>query len=488
MNFKKIFKTVGKILVIESAFMFIAFVVGLCYGEFYDSLGLGLSSAGTCLAGLLLSLTIKPNNRKLYARDGFLLVGLCWLAMSLFACLPYMTTGSIKNFFSAFFESSSGFTTTGGSVIKDVTVLSHGVLLWRELTHWLGGMGILVFMLAVFPSADGETTYIFGAESTGYRSDKIAPKMRYNALILYIIYISFTVLEACLLAVKMPVFDAVIHAMGTVSTGGFSSNALSVMGYGDKYVEIVITVFMFLCSLNFSLYFLLILGSFKEVLKSEELRVYVVMMVVSILIIALSLLNTYDNFATCLRYSSFQALSFSSTTGFFSADFTNWPTIGKSVLIFLMLIGGMGGSTAGGMKVARACIIMKTAKGDLTKVYRPNRMICVKFDGKTLSATDTANVRVFVVLYFTLLIISAFLLSLAGMISKNPTTLGENVTGALSAISNVGPFFGNATAYAGDFTCFNGLQKLILSIDMLAGRLEIFPIMLVFMPGYWRYK
>ncbi len=488
MNFQKIFRTVGKILVIESAFMFVAFVVGLGYEEYYDALWTCLSAAITFGIGFALMFLIKPKKRNLYARDGFLLVGLSWLAMSLCACMPYMLTGSIKNFFSAFFECSSGFTTTGGSVIKDVTELSHCVLLWRELTHWLGGMGILVFMLAVFPNAEGDTTYIFGAESTGYRSDKIVAKMRFTAIILYIIYLTFTILETCLLVVKMPLFDAVIHAMGTVSTGGFSSNAASVMGYGDPYVEIVVTVFMFLCSLNFTLYFMLMLGSVKEVFKNEELRTYLVILAVSILVIALSLLNTYDNFATCLRHSSFQVLSFSSTTGFFSENFTSWPTVSKAILIFLMFIGGMGGSTAGGMKVSRACIMIKSAKADLTKVYRPNRVVSVKFGGKTLSATDTSNVRVFIALYFTVLIFSTLAVSLLGMMSKNPTTLGENASGVLSALSNVGPFFGNGTAYAGDFNCFNWAQKFVLSLDMLAGRLEIFPMLLVFMPGYWKYK
>lgn len=483
MNILKVLKTLGKILIVESFFMFLSFIVGLCYKEFEQSLSLAISFLTVLAVGLLLTFAIRTKKTKYLAKEGFLCVGLSWLIMSLFATMPYMLTGSIPNFFNAFLECCSGFTTTGASIIPNVEDISHGVLIWRELTHWVGGMGILVFMFAFAPIKDSGSIFVFGAETTGFRADKLVSKLRSNARILYLIYIGLTVLETILLVFKMPFFDALLHSMGTVSTGGFSTRASSIQSFNSLYVEMVIVSFMFLSSLNFTLFFLLLMGNFKDVFKNEELRWYLCFLVTAILIISVSLLETYGNFGTALRYASFQALTCSSTTGYFSTNFTDWPVLTKSILLILMLGGGMIGSTAGGIKTARVAITFKSTTADISTIFHPNRVRNVKFGGKLLTVKDTRSVRTFIVVYFIFLIFSTFLLSVLG-----PTSFETNLTGTISALSNVGPFFGTEAAYSGNFLCFNWAQKLLLSIEMLAGRLEIFPILILFMPHHWRYK
>ena len=481
MNYRKVLKQIGKILIIEGAFMILPMIVCLIYGEYDKLLSFAIPLVGLLVLGFSLN-AIKQNGKGMYVREGLVIVGVSWVLMSIFGALPYLISGTIDGFVNAFFEAVSGFTTTGSSVIADVESLSKGILFWRSLTHFVGGMGVLVFMLAIMPEKEGKSIHIYRAETTGVNNGKLVSKMRFTARILYLIYTDLTIITIVALCIaKMPIFDSVCHGLSVAGTGGFSTKNTSIAGYSNA-IQIIITIAMFVFSINFTLYYLLLIGRFKEFFKNEEFRTYIGILIFSILTIALSLIKTYNNFAECLKFASFQVLSIVSTTGFYTAEFTNsWHTWSLVLLMALMAMGAMGGSTGGGIKVSRVSILFKSNLKDLSTTIRPRHLSSVNYEGKRLTADQVKSIRVFIVLYAIVLIVSALLLSAFG------NDLITSISTAISSLGNVGPNYG-ANGFAGYVGDFNVGSKLVLCFDMLAGRLELLPIIALFMPSTWRYK
>ncbi|MBE5756921.1 MAG: TrkH family potassium uptake protein [Clostridiales bacterium] len=478
MNVRRILKVLGYVLIAEAVFMLFPLIVSLIYEEFFNLKAFGITISILAVLGIIL-VNIPVKRKNFFLKEGLAVAGLSWIVISIFGAIPFMISGAIPKFIDAFFETVSGFTTTGATVFSDVEILSKGILFWRALTHFMGGMGILVFLLAFLPSSE-KSIHIYSAESTGTKALKVASKLKNATLYLYLIYIGFTLLEGILLCFDMPVFDAICHAFSTAGTGGFSTFNNSIAGQ-SSYVQVVITVFMFIFGINFSLYYLLILGKVKEFFKSEELRAFALIVVGAILIVSLKLLSVYDSFGKALQYGSFQVLSIISTTGFFSAEFTVWPSLCLGVLFIVMFIGSMGGSTGGGIKVSRVAIAYKMAIRDFKKTIRPNKVSLIKFDGRIIDEGEERGVRLFLVSYFGILLISTLLLS---VFSGNIET---NLTASLSMLSNVGPAFGEI-GFSGYYGFLPNASKIILCIDMLIGRLEILPILVMLAPSAWRFK
>ncbi len=479
MNVLKVLKTAGHILLVEAAYLILPLVVGFIYGETDNWVSFVVPIAVALGAGLLLKfIPLKKEN--FYVKEGFATVGLSWLLVSLVGCLPFILSGALPNFFDAFFETVSGFTTTGATTLVEVESLPKGLLFWRSSTHLLGGMGIMVFFLAVLPKTYGNNIYLYRAESTGVKVSKIVSKMRSTALILYLIYFAMFVLQTIILIAggEMNVFESVCYSMATAGCGGFGVTNNSLADFGT-YSQVVVTIFMFLFSVNFALYFLLFIGKFRQSLFDEELLWYVGIVVVAILAITLNLLSVYGDFGTALKHAAFQVTSVSSTTGFFSANYSIWPRLSLCIIVVLMIFGGMSGSTAGGVKISRVGIVFKSASKDIRRIIKPNKVTVVRFNGKVLTNEEVRNVRVYWLLLFFFIVISTMALMLCGQ------DLETNLTMTISALGNVGPSYGNAFFNA---SCFGNLEKVILSIDMLIGRLEIFPVLIFLCPTVWRYK
>ena len=399
--------------------------------------------------------------------------------------VPFVISKSIPHYVDALFETISGFTTTGASVLSDVESLPKSILFWRSFTNWIGGMGVLVFVLAVLPKNNAGIMHAFRAEATGPNVGKLTSKMGRTARILYAMYFALTLLEIVfLLAGKMPVFDSVTTAFANAGTGGFSVRNASIAAYDSLYIEAVITVFMLLFSVNFNLYFLILTGHVLKALKSEEAIAYFVTVAASILIVAgniyASSITTIDNFGTAFRYSAFQVASLSSTTGFSSIDYNAWPTLSKVVFVFLMLIGGMAGSTAGGIKMSRFLILGKSTAADIRRMVHPREIVTVKLEGDPVSDTTITSVRTYFITWVGIFIVCALLISIE--------TYGDfltNISASISCISNIGPGF-NLVGPAANFAGFSYFSKIILSIEMLFGRLEIFPLIVLFSPATYR--
>lgn len=476
MNARLIVRVTGKILILEGFFLWLPLIVNLIYREayFWAFMGPSLVMLG---AGALLHL-VRVRSHNLYAKEGLFITALAWVLMSLFGCLPFVLSGEIPVFWDAFFETVSGFTTTGASILSDVEAVSHGMLFWRSFTHWIGGMGILVFVLAVLPQAGGGTYInLMRAESPGPQVGKLVSKVRFTARILYGIYIAMTVLQIIfLLCGKMPVFDAFITSFGTAGTGGFSSLNLSIGGYNSLYIEIVVTVFMLLFGINFNVFYLLLIGHFGEAFNCEEVRWYFGIILFSIGVIALNTLEMYGNFWTALRYSSFQVVSIITTTGFASFDFNLWPTFSKCVLVVLMVIGACAGSTGGGIKVSRLIIAGKAMNRELKLLSRPRSVVGIKFEGKPLDSAVLRGVQTFLIVYSGILLCSFLLVSLDNF------SLEATFTAVVTTLGNVGPGFGEIGPMS-NFSAFSPLSKMVLCFNMLAGRLELFPILLLFAPS-----
>ena len=485
MNWKTVVKTLGKILIAEAVMLLFPLIVAAIYGE-STFLGFAIPIAVLLLLSVpsfLLKTEGVENN--IYAKEGFAIVAFSWLAMSLVGAMPFVLTKAIPNYVDALFETISGFTTTGASVLSDIESLPHSVLFWRSFTNWIGGMGVLVFILAVLPKSNSGMMHVFRAEATGPSVGKLTSKMGHTARILYGIYIALTLIEFAFLAIgKMPIFDAITTAIANAGTGGFSVRNASIASYNSLYVEIVVSTFMFLFSLNFNLYFLLLTGHVLKALKSEEAIVYVSVVVVSMLAIAvnvyLSAETAIRSFGEALRHSSFQVLSLSSTTGFSSIDYNSWPTLSKVILLFLMTMGGMAGSTAGGMKMSRILILVKSTAADLRKMVHPREIITVKLEGAPVESGIINSVRVFFVTWVAILIACTLLVSIEGF--GNFLT---NFSASLSCISNIGPGF-DLVGPAANFGGYSSFSKIVLSLEMLFGRLEIFPLIVLFSPATYR--
>ena len=479
MNNRMIAYIIGRILLTEAALLVLPLLVTVLYGE---------SPVPFLIPILLLALCggamgwKKPKSTALYARDGLAVVALAWICMSLFGALPFVLSEDIPNYVDAFFETVSGFTTTGSSILTEIEPLSRGGLFWRSFTHWVGGMGVLVFVMAILPMNDGHGMHLMRAEVPGPTVGKLVSRMSDTAKILYSIYLFMTVVEiVLLLAVGMPLYDAAIHAFGTAGTGGFSCRNLSVGAYDSVYFDVVIGVFMLLFGVNFNLYYFLLIRRFRDVLHSEELRAYLLIVAASVLAIAVNISHLYQSFAASLRYAFFQVSSIITTTGYATADFNAWPAFSKAILVILMFVGACAGSTGGGMKVARIVILAKTSVCDMRKMLHPNAVATVRFEGKPIGEKNIRSVHLFLTVYLIVFTISCLLLSLEEM------DLVTTFTAVAACMNNIGPGL-EVVGPMGNFAAFSPWAKVLLSFDMLVGRLEIFPMLLLFAPSIWKRK
>ncbi len=473
MNYRMIFYLSGQILRVLGALMLLPLLVALIYNEPASRNAFAVTALALMAAGSLIALK-KPENKSLYNREGLATVAIAWLLVSIFGAFPFFLSGEIPNFADCIFETASGFTTTGSTILTDIEGLSKSCHFWRSFTHFLGGMGVLVFMLAILPHNDTRTMHIVRAESPGPTVGKLVSKMSFSVRILYSMYIALTVLETIfLLFGGMSFFEALCHSFATAGTGGFGLTANSIADYNSVYIDVVITVFMMLFGINFTLYYLLLMKKFSQVFKNEELRVFLGICAVSILIIALNIMDIYGSFWQGLRYSSFQVFSTISTTGFATADFTQWPILSQTILLLLMFVGGCAGSTGGGLKVMRIMLLFKIAIKEIRCVLNPRAIVSVKCDGKAIDKDVVRGVSSYFVLFAFLMALSILLLSLDGH------DVGTTVTAVITCLNNVGPGIGEVSP-SGNFSGFSDWAKILLSLDMLLGRLEIYPLLVLF--------
>ena len=481
MNYKMVAFVLGRIFCIEAVLMLFPMLCAACYGEWYLLPAFLLPAVLLAVLGLADSLR-TPKNTTIFARDGLAIVALVWVLMSAFGALPFVISGEIPSFIDAFFETVSGFTTTGSTILTDVEALSHGTLFWRSFAHWVGGMGVLVLAMAVLPMTDGRAMHLMRAEVPGPTVGKISSKLSDSAKILYAIYFAMTLAEVILLcAGGMPLFDSLIHAFGTAGTGGFSNKGLSVGAYNNPYFEIVIGVFMLLFGINFNLYYFLLLRRFRDAFCSEEMLTYLGIVAFSTVTITLNILHLYDGVGTALRTAFFQVSSIITTTGYASADFNLWPTYARTVICILTFIGACAGSTAGGLKISRIVIFFKAAKQDLNKMLHTHAVTTVRFEGKPLDEKVLRGVHNYFNIYMLLLAVSILLISLDGF------DLVTTFTSVVTCINNVGPGL-EVVGPMGNFAGFSAPAKLLLSFDMLAGRLELYPMLALFSPRLWQKR
>ncbi len=479
MNIRLILRTLGLVLVLLAALLLLPMICALLCGESPLPYIYTILLTATC--GSLLML-VKPTVKTLYTREGFLTVSLTWILVSLFGCLPFVFSGAIPSFVDAFFETVSGFTTTGSTLLTDVEALPRGILFWRSFTHWIGGMGVIVFLMALLPSAGAHSVYIMKAEVPGTTFGKVSPKLSETAKWLYYVYFALTALEVVfLLAGGMPLFDSLVHAFGTAGTGGFSNMNASIGAYNSPYFDIVITVFMFLFGINFNIFFLLIFRDFKNVLKSDELWAYLGTFALSSLLIAWNITSIYGSFGTALRYSSFQVSSIITTTGYATADYCTWPAFSQAIIILLMFVGACGGSTGGGVKLTRWILYFKKIFRDLYKMIHPRSVRALRLNGKTVDEETLDGVPSFIALFGVLAGVGTLLVTLSC------GDLATSFSAVLTCLGNVGPGIG-AVGPTGNFAFFSAPIKLLLSFFMLLGRLELYPLLLSLTPMMYRKK
>ena len=481
MNYRMICRVLGWILLIYAALMLLPLAAGLWYGENVLNFIIAIGITGA-LGGLLL--IPKPRTNSLVARDGFVIVGLGWIGISLLGALPFVLSGSIPRYVDALFETASGLSTTGATVVTDIGGMAQnyrGDMFWRLFTHWIGGMGVLVFLMAVLPMSGEHSMHIMRAEIPGPTVGKLVPRAKKTARVLYLIYIGLTLTETLLLLCGgMSFYEALVHSFSTAGTGGFSTNPASIGGFGSSYIETVITVFMFLFGVNFNLYFLILIGHWKEALKSEELHWYLGIIFGGALLLSLGTRKIFGSFGLALHQAFFNIGALLSTTGFGTVDFTDWPEYCKWFLVFLMFCGGCAGSTGGGIKLSRLMILGKWEISELRQMIRPRSVVRVQLDGKRVERSTVKAAATFFALYMALLLLFSFLVSLDGV------DIATSFTAALSCLSNIGPGMTRAIGPAGSFAFFSDRTKLLLSLAMLMGRLEIYPILVLLSPRTWK--
>ena len=480
MNFRMMGRFMAQILGIEGVFMIPALIISLCDGAQGAALGFGCAIVLIATLSAILWLNCRSAPSAFYAREGLVCVGASWIVLSLIGCLPFWISREIPAYIDAFFEIVSGFTTTGSSILPDVEALSRGLLYWRSFSHWLGGMGVLVFLLA-FTGGKGQgfTMHLLRAESPGPNVGKLVPKMRNTASILYILYIALTFINFLfLVAGDMPVFDAVCTAFGTAGTGGFGIKNDSMASY-SPYLQNVTTVFMALFGVNFSCYYLLLLRQWKSVFGDEELRLYLILVFGSIALITLNLGGFYPTLAETIRHAAFQVSTIITTTGFATTDFDLWPAFSKSILVCLMLVGACAGSTGGGLKCARLLLLMKNLGRNIHQTIRPRKVQMVRSNGQTVDEKILANADAYLAAYVIIIFISYMVISLDNF------SFGTNFTAVLACFNNIGPGL-EAVGPTCNFAAYSTLSKLVLCFDMLAGRLEIFPILALMSPMVWK--
>lgn len=480
MNRRMIVKTLGLMLEVEAAMLLLPAVCALIYGE-GCLWALLISAAIAFAAGVLCKLLAKPKTNLIYAREGFIIVAVSWLALSAVGALPFYLSGEIPSYIDAFFETVSGFTTTGASILTDVESMSHGLLFWRSFTHWIGGMGVLVFIMALFSNMSDRSIHIMRAEMPGPVVGKLQPRAKDTAGILYKIYIGMTLVQIVLLLCGgMSFFDSLLHAFGTAGTGGFGIKADSLAGY-SPYLQWVITVFMLLFGINFNLYYLLLIRRFRAAAQCSECWYYLGIVGVSIAVITFNILPLYENIAVAVRHSSFQVASIITTTGYATTDFNLWPALSKNWLLLLMLCGACAGSTGGGLKVSRAVILIKTIGKEFKHLLHPRSVNTVKFEGKQVDGATIKSVSV----YFALYIVCMIVIYMVLLIDK--FDMETNLSATFSCFNNIGPGLG-AVGPASSYAAYSPLSKIVLSLAMLLGRLEIYPLLLTLSPATWLKK
>lgn len=477
MNYRMIFYTLGWVLNIEAAAMLLPLICALIYGD--AGFWALLISIVICLT-FGVSLTFNaPANKIMYAKEGFITVSLSWITLSIFGSFPFVISGYIPNFIDALFETISGFSTTGASILTDVESLPKSLLFWRSFTHWIGGMGVLVFLISILPLSGGGNLHLIRAESTGPAVSKLVPKVKTTAGILYTIYLCMTIIETVfLLCGGMGLFDALTTSFGTAGTGGFGIKNSSMADY-SPYLQNVVTVFMMLFGVNFTLYYLILCGKIKSVLKSQELRAYLGIILFAIVIIAFNCHHLFSDLGETLRHSAFQVVSIITTTGFMSTDFDKWPELSKAILVLLMFIGACAGSTGGGIKVSRILVLLKSIVKEIKISAQPKSTHKITIDNRLVEHETVRSINVFIVSYFVILMASVLLISVDNF------DFTTNVTAVISAINNIGPGLAGVGPTQ-NFSAYSEFSKIILSIDMLIGRLEIFPILLLLSPHTWK--
>ena len=477
MNFRIIAYIVGWVCNFQAIFMVLPCITALVYQE-HEFFAFLISMILCLIVGIPLTAR-KPKNKVFYTKDGCVAVALSWLALCIFGSVPFVLSGSIPHPIDAFFETVSGFTTTGSSILTDVEVLPHCILMWRSFTHWIGGMGVLVFLLSLLPLAGGYHMNLMKAESPGPSVSKLVPKVQQTAKILYSIYIGLTLIQIVLLLIgNIPLFDTLCIAFGTAGTGGFGIKNDS-MGSYSTYCQIVTTVFMILFGVNFSAYYLILTKKIRQALKFEEVRYYLGIIAAAILVIGLNTMHLFQNLGVSIQQAAFQVGSIITTTGFSSADFNQWPALSKTILVLLMFVGACAGSTGGGIKVSRILILCKAAKKEFQLYLHPNAVKKIKMDQKTITHDILRSTNIYLTLYLLIFAVSVLLISLDNF------DMTTNFTAVTATLNNIGPGL-EIVGPMGNFSSFSYFSKCVLIFDMLAGRLEIFPLLLLFFKGTWK--
>ena len=478
MNYKMVSKTVGRLLQSEALLLLLPMAVSVYFKENIIYV-YGIVIAILLGVGTVMTLP-KPEKKAIYAREGFVIVALSWILMSFFGAFPFVISGAIPSFVDAFFETVSGFTTTGASILHNIEVLPKSILFWRSFTHWIGGMGVIDFVLAILPQKDMQSMHILRAEVPGPTVGKLVSKATVTARILYIIYTVFTIAEIiALLCCKMPLYDSVTTAFATAGTGGFSVKNTSIAAYNNLGAEIVISLFMLLFGINFNLFYLFLVKQFKRVFKSEELWTYLGVVGVSIVLITLNIYPMVESVGTALRQAGFQVASIITTTGFVTADFGQWPSMSQMILVALMFLGACAGSTGGGLKVGRMIILVKAAFRELRRAINPNRVKAIKLDGAVVEKDVVTTTSTYFVIYMLIIALSSLLLTIDNF------DITTTLTAVITCINNVGPGLA-CVGPVENFADFSDFSKLVLAANMLIGRLEIFPIIVLFMRSTWK--
>ena len=471
---------IGQIIKLEAVLLVLPLAVSIIYRE-RCALSFLITALASLFVGFAVTLISKPGNRLIYAKEGFVIVALAWLALSAIGAVPFVLSGEVRSYADAFFETVSGFTTTGASVLTDIEGMSHGLLFWRSFTHWVVGMGVLVFIMAIIPSVCDRSIHILRAEMPGPVMGKLVPKLKQTAKILYLIYIVMTVLEMILLLCGgMSLFDSALHSFATAGTGGFGIKGDSIASY-SPYLQWVIAAFMFLFGINFNIYYLLLVRRFRSVLKSTETWCYIAICLISVSIITGNIYSIYGNLPDSVRASAFQVASLVTTTGFSTADFNLWPGLSKGILLILMFIGGCAGSTAGGLKVSRVVMMIKMIRREFMKMIHPRSVSAVRIEGKKVDDTTLNGVNVYFALYMVIYFAVFLLLCL------EPFDFETNFTAVAACYNNIGPGFG-AVGPMGSFSGYSAFSKIVLSATMLLGRLEIYPLLFALIPSTWTKK
>lgn len=477
MNKNTVLHILGRIILVEAALLILPCICAVIYKETEALISFLITIAIALLLGSLLTIFTKSKDLSLFAKEGFVIVALGWILLSAIGALPFVLSREIPRFVDAFFETVSGFSTTGASILTHYN-LSRSMLFWRSFTHFIGGMGILVLVMAIVPTHAGRSMHLMRAEMPGPIVGKLVPKIKTTAKILYAIYVALTILLVILLCLgKMPLFESLVYAFGTAGTGGFAITAEGLSAY-SPYIQWVITIFMLIFGINFNIFYLLLTKKFISVLKSEEIWTYLGVVVAATGLIAYNIHSYYNSFSELLRVSAFQVSSIVTTTGFSTTDFNLWPTLSKTAILLLMITGACAGSTAGGLKISRVVIIFKTIKANLKHMLHSRSIETIRYEGKSIDRTTTGNI----LLYFAIYIVCIFVIFF--IVSFDAFDIETNISATLSCFNNIGPALG-AAGPASNYNAFSDISKITLSAAMLLGRLEIFPILLLFSPSVW---